>query len=329
MKIPRKRSLAAGFTLIELMVAMAVTTMIVTVLVSITAISLDTWTRSRSEVRAARQAKSMADTMARDLEALVVRRGNNIEWLTATAESVKSFGSQQPSIRGSNSAELIFYTAPTDRYDGRLVENNDPNKPRAGAVGDISCVGYRLEYRDPMQGASGTGTEIPTFVLYRNLVNPDKTYSELLSKAKTATGGLKTAFETAFGSDSDDTDNFVCENIFQYTITFNVMVNKSTGGSGTSAPIMVPVTLSSQSGGSTEFKLTGGAITTNSTGVAGVTADELKTGSLTSVEVSLTVLTDFGMEQMRNRRFNSESAQAEFMAKNSFQYSKSVQVPSP
>jgi len=327
MKIQRKQSLSKGFTLIELMVAMAVTTMIVTVLVSITAISLDTWTRSRSEVRAARQAKSMADTMARDLEALVVRRGNNIEWLTATAEAVKSAGSQEPGIRGSNSAKLIFYTAPTDRYDGKLVIDNDPNKPRDGAVGDISCVGYSLEYRDPMADAT-SGTEIPTFVLYRNLVNPDKTYKELLSKAKDSTGGLETAFDTAFGSEAQDTDNFVCENVFQYTITFNVMVSRSSG-TGISAPILVPVTLSSQGGGATEFKLTGGAITTNSTGISGVTAEELKTGSLTSVEVSLTVLTDFGMEQMRNRKFNSMSAQADFLAKNSYQYSKSVQVPSP
>ena len=190
MKIPRKHSLAAGFTLIELMVAMAVTTMIVTVMVSITAISLDTWTRSRSEVRAARQAKSMADTMARDLEALVVRRGNNIEWLTASAEPVKSAGGQVPAIRDSNSAQLIFYTAPTDRYDGKLVVDNDPKKPRDGAVGDISCVGYSLQYRDPM-GEATSGTEIPTFVLYRNLVNPDKTYSELLSKAKDSAGGLE------------------------------------------------------------------------------------------------------------------------------------------
>lgn len=328
MKIPRKHRHSTGFTLIELMVAMAVTTMIVTVLVSVTAIALDTWTRSRSEVRAARQAKSMADTMARDLEALVVRRGNNIEWLTAKVESIKSSSSQEPGIKGSNSAELIFYTAPTDRYDGKLVVNNDPKQPREGAVGDISCVAYRLEYRDPMEGATA-GTKIPTFVLYRNLVNPDQTYEKLLSKAKDSTGGLKTAFDSAFGSDADNSDNFVCENVFQYTITFNVMVNRNSGGSGGSAPIMVPVTLNSQSGGSTEFTLTGGAITSNSSGVAGVTADELKTGSLTSVEVSLTVLTDFGMDQMRSRKFNSETAQAEFLAKNSYQYSKSVQVPSP
>jgi uncharacterized protein (TIGR02599 family) len=76
-----------GFTLMELMVAMAITTIIVTVLVSITSIALDTWNRSRSELRASRQAKGMIDSMARDFEALVTRRGNTNEWLSATRRS--------------------------------------------------------------------------------------------------------------------------------------------------------------------------------------------------------------------------------------------------
>ena len=77
----------SGFTLMELMVAMAITTIIVTVLVSITSIALETWNRSRAELRASRQAKSMIDTLARDFESLVTRRGNNNEWLSAVAAS--------------------------------------------------------------------------------------------------------------------------------------------------------------------------------------------------------------------------------------------------
>ena len=67
----------------ELMVAMDITTIIVTVLVSITSIAMDTWNRSRSELRASRQAKAMVDGMVRDFEALIVRRGNAYEWVSA------------------------------------------------------------------------------------------------------------------------------------------------------------------------------------------------------------------------------------------------------
>ena len=75
MKTQRTSPARRGFTLMELMVAMAITTIIVTVLVSITSLALDTWNRSRAELRASRQAKTMIDTMSRDFESLVVRRG--------------------------------------------------------------------------------------------------------------------------------------------------------------------------------------------------------------------------------------------------------------
>ena len=55
MKTPFSPKRAKGFTLIELMVAMAITTVIVTVLVSITGVALDTWQRGRAEIRASRQ----------------------------------------------------------------------------------------------------------------------------------------------------------------------------------------------------------------------------------------------------------------------------------
>ncbi|MDP4645929.1 MAG: type II secretion system GspH family protein, partial [Akkermansiaceae bacterium] len=76
MKTPSPKA-RRGFTLIELLVAMAITTLIVTVLVSITSLALDTWNRSRSEIRASRQAKAMVDSMASDFESMVSRRGNN------------------------------------------------------------------------------------------------------------------------------------------------------------------------------------------------------------------------------------------------------------
>jgi prepilin-type N-terminal cleavage/methylation domain-containing protein len=315
-----------GFTLIELMVAMAITTLIVTILVSITAISLDTWTRNRSEVRAARQAKSMADTMAKDLEALVTRRGTNIEWISATTEDVKSDGNQ-PNIASPNAADVIFYSAPTDRYDGDLSAKT--------SVGDVSCVGYQLKYQDPIK--SQGGSKLPTFVFYRLLVNPDETFEKLLTKSSTTSGagvstasGLKDIFDSAFSSEMDKNENFVCENIFQYTITLNVLVTKSASTGSAAAPVNVPITLGNSGSTAKKFSLIGSSIETDYTPTSSnVSADELKNGILTSVEVSLTVLTDFGVDQMRKRSFGSKSDQAEFLAKNSYQYSKLVQVPSP
>jgi len=193
-----------GFTLMELMVAMAITVIIVTVLVSITSIAIDTWNRSRSELRAARQAKSMVDSMARDFEALVSRPGNEYEWLTIdTANTVSTDKSPLPS---TNASDLIFFTAATDRYKGNIGGTGDLG-------GDVSCVGYQLFWKDPIDQA---GTAYKTFVLNRLLVDPKPAFDSLLGKTN-----LAQAFSN-FSGDLEKTENFVCENVFQFTIMFHV-----------------------------------------------------------------------------------------------------------
>ena len=51
---PKRR----GFTLAELMVAMGITVLLLTLLVSVTGVALDGWRLSRNKVRASRQAKA-------------------------------------------------------------------------------------------------------------------------------------------------------------------------------------------------------------------------------------------------------------------------------
>ena len=46
------------------------------------------------------------------------------------------------------------------------------------------------------------------------------------------------------------------------------------------------------------------------------------------MEVSLTVISDFGMAQLRNGAVLKGNTLTKFMAKNSFQYSKLVELPS-
>jgi len=297
-----------GFTLMELMVAMAITALIVTVLVSITSIALDTWNRSRSEVRASRQAKSMADSLARDFEALVTRRGNSFEWLYAKSETTLPGPTSNPS---ANASELIFFTGATDRYDGQINTTTDKG-------GDVSCVAYRLEYQDPIKGEENN---FSTFALYRKLVNPDETFEKLLGK-----DDLSAAFST-YSSNLTDVENFVCENVYQYTVAFHIEVTKTV--SGTSKKITVPVILGANNSGirANEFRIKGSGLVLQSGGNSQVTADELKAGRVAAMEVSLTVISDFGIEQMRRRTFSSDDAREKFLAQNSFQYSKLVELP--
>ncbi|MGA0845389.1 MAG: PulJ/GspJ family protein [Luteolibacter sp.] len=281
----------AGFTLLELLVAMAITTIIVTVLVSITSIAIDVWNRSRSELRASRQAKAMVDTLARDIESLVSRSGNNLEWLNAKTEAPKN---------SSNAAKMIFFTAAGDRYNGEINTAEDKG-------GDVSCVGYQLDWKDPID--SSTGEKYETFVLYRQLVNPDEAFEKLLGQEN-----LAQAFQNVSG-DIQDNANFICENVFQFTMTFHLEIPAENAGD---PPTQEQVVIQ-PSGGVSEFSITGNGIRTN-TGATGLDGAKLR-----AVSLSLTVLSDSAVDALRKR--GALGNNPEWLAKNSFQYSKRIPMP--
>ncbi len=151
-------------------------------------------------------------------------------------------------------------------------------------------------------------------------MNPDDTFRDLLGQPD---------LETAFGSyanNLDKVENFVCENVYQFTVTFLIEVVKETGAG--SQVFTVPVTIGQNTSGqvTNSFKITGTGIETTASGIGGVTSDELKAGQVKAVEISLTVLSDAGIDQLRRRPFTGSQA-SEFMAKNSYQYSKRIQLP--
>jgi prepilin-type N-terminal cleavage/methylation domain-containing protein len=329
MKNPSENS-RSGFTLIELLVAMAITTIIVTVLVSVTSMAMDTWNRSRAEIRAARQAKSMIDSMARDLESFVSRQGNTAEWLYAKSNP----STEGPKgLASPNAIDLVFFTAATDRYDGKIGSTDDKG-------GDVSTVGYKLVYKDPIAGAAND--EFKTFVLYRKLVNPDVTFTNILGQAR-----IQDPFEKAVNTGDtdpkiDQEENFICENVYQFTVTFHVTTTPNVDGTPFTyvKPVALPLTTLT-AGEEPEFRITGNGIDVDditprelnspdkNISTKLTTGGVLQASRLSAVEISVTVLSDFGIQQMRRRTNlgNSTARLADFVAKNSFQYSKVVQLP--
>lgn len=296
MKTHHARSRRRGFTILELMVAMTITAIIVGVLVTITGSAIDTWNRSRNELRAARQAEAMINVMTKDLESLVLRSDRPQEWLSAILETPTDGGS-------TNAARMIFFTAATDRYDGQVGTVADLG-------GDISAVGYRLDWKDPV---SAGAQEYQTFVLNRHLVNPDLTFQNLLGQTD-AVNTLDTVFTTAYGAEMDQDRNFVCENIFQFTMVFHVQTPDGAGGIQTQM-----VGLSPGATSKTSFRVQHNAIQTLPV------EEALETGVLTAVEVSLTVLTDTAIAQLRAN--NALSDNSDWIAANSYSFSRLVQVP--
>ena len=307
MRNPIQRKRTKGFTLIELMVAMGITAIIITVLVSITGVATDTWTRSRDEIRASRQAKVMLDTMARDLESLVVRRGNDFEWLHARLES----GSLPPvTSNGGNSSETIgltFLTAATDRYLGQVGEDFPEN------AGDVSCASYRLRYQDPIEG--GVDDRTSTFVLYRLLVNPDEAFVDLLGQPD-----LDAAFDKYEGN-IDDQENFICENVHQFSMAFHVEVTRA-GNNGSTEVKTARIVLGSSAGSGGAFRVTGRGIQTT-LDANGFDIEEIQAGRLKAVEISMSVLSDGGIARMNAR----DGLDEKDYARNAYHYTRMIELP--
>ena len=303
---------------------MAITTLIVTILVSVTSLALETWNRSRSEIRASRQANAMVESMANDFESMVSRRGNNFEWLYArTAPPADGpNGNDSP-----NAAELAFFSAVTDRYNGEIGETTDLG-------GDVSGIAYKLTYQDTI--STDGSDSLKTFALYRKIINPDVAFQDMLgTEYDSENPSSDSLFEEAESAASDtdisgnqieELSNYICENVYQFTLIFHVSVTKTDGTPGS-----VQVRLSDSGSEATDvFKVHGSGLYLDSSiagpSGSGITNEQILSGKLSAVEVSITVLTDFGIEQMRQRTF-SGTAKDEFVAKNSYQYSKLIPVP--
>ncbi|MCX8495851.1 MAG: hypothetical protein ORN51_06680, partial [Akkermansiaceae bacterium] len=195
--------------------------------------------------------------------------------------------------------------------------------------GDVSCVAYVMRFRDPVNSKSKKGFQ--TYVLNRKLVDPDITFSgkpgkfePLLGNTNSSEPGkwLDPVFIKSYPPDKiSDKTNFLCENIYQFTLTFHVQTSDTTDPTRPAVLTNIPVRIGAGSGDVKSFRVTGTGIVTDPVNA------RVAAGRLRAVEISVTVISDFGIDQLRTPRTWSESQKAEFLAKNSYQYTKVVQVP--
>jgi prepilin-type N-terminal cleavage/methylation domain-containing protein len=298
-----------GFTLAELLVAMGITAIILTLLVTVTGVALDGWRVSRNKVRAARQAKSALDQFSRDFESMVVRSGNNFEWLDVESKDNNLGPANNPS---PNAARLIFFTAATDRYDGDIGGNQDMG-------GDVSAVGYELFFKNPITGSTTEDEENqPVFALYRRIVNPDETFEKLLAKED-----LKAEFDRLPG-ETDRTNNFLCENIYEMSVVFLVEYSEAVaGGRLETKQQRVPVISTGSGDVVKNFSMRGSGIE-----VDGSPADKYGRGRIVAVDISVSVITDAAMSRLRSTGI-AGTAKEKLIAGNTFNYVKTILLPQP
>ncbi len=156
-----RRARRGGFTLIELMVAIAITALLLGIVLQVTTSMLHTWQRQRGILRKNLDARAAIELMTNDLRAIVIRPHqllqNNLpaEWVNMqvvdTQSTITAAGGY---VASPQVAWLMFFTVPIDRT--------------LSLPGDVCAVSYRLGYEDPITSASGKS--YPMMGLYRHLV---------------------------------------------------------------------------------------------------------------------------------------------------------------
>lgn len=296
---------------------MAITTVIIGVLIGATRMSMDAWKDSRDKARASRLAKESIELMSHDLEGIVIRSGNEYEWLSIRMDGTLASTDLGPSANAEmkNPLEFVFFSAATDRYDGAIGTATDNG-------GDISTVIYKLVYKDQFEGSGGM--QFPVFSLYRYLINPDMTFDNYLAKPDIQSLAAAEAVTNA--------NNFIAENVYNLTVTLIFEFNNV--ATGVMEQQRVPVMTSGND--FQEIRIKGNMVAKDA--LASPTAANIvdsngvnvaSSARLAGAELGILVLSDSGMRGLNKKQFAGDAAFAKFVKQNSHYFTKSVVMPRP
>lgn len=344
----------AGFTLIELMAAMAITAVLVTVIVSLTSRGVDIWRWVIQDVRTTNLARTAMDTMTKDFESMQFRSGNQFQWMLVERDSdlvskakkqrrskanrrkSSSLTQKAPSgmlmgpegAKVTNASQLLFFTSATDRNPAKSSQE----MRRDRIIGDINCVGYKLVYRDQIlnEDASKESSGFPVYSLYRNLISADDTVRDMLGQVD-----LGQAY-TSHRDNETSTENFLVENIVEMSLIFEVDslkhanssdTKKSTTSETRRETTLVPMMVTGKRmGACSKLEVFGNRLDLMG---SGEDVSDLNSGRVVAVTISMTVVTDEGMNVVDQIRQDLRFAppQEEFFEKYTRSFTQRIALP--
>jgi prepilin-type N-terminal cleavage/methylation domain-containing protein len=146
-----------AFTLIEVMVATVVMLILFGLVIQITSHVLNAWHRTSGRLSANAEARIAMDRLTQDLQTAVVR-ADGLQWLRVEGPL------DLAGVHSGQTVALKLFAPTLDRPSNRL--------------GSICAIGYRLAFKASyVQGPK-------TYALYRKVVDPDRTFHELLGQSK-------------------------------------------------------------------------------------------------------------------------------------------------
>lgn len=205
---PLRRRARRAFTIIELLVAISVTAIMVTLMVNISINLLKAWSFTSGQLTAGNQARIALDYLSQDLQSAILKRDGNV-WLAATVQRNHSGdgGDEQVSasfltdweignlnrkpdgagpVDAENSLDLAG-TLPADPADEGKIESVRFGKagvwlrffttpPDTNTTPDTASAPRAVSYQ-LSRGRIGTNTEEYFYALFRSEVAPDDTFA--------------------------------------------------------------------------------------------------------------------------------------------------------
>ena len=200
------KSRVQAFSLIELMVALAIAAILTLMIGQMMSSVLKSWTKEKGNLRKNMDARAVIELLVSDLQALVIRPDPlrvDMEWFhkindtTAKAEADANGGylSAKPSW-------LMFLAVPVDR--------------NTSVAGNVCAVSYRVGYQDPlMTGAAGNYRQTGLFRCRREA---DETFKNVLNLTNLHTNYW--ALPTANPRVASD---FLIANVIDFQVAFEAL----------------------------------------------------------------------------------------------------------
>jgi len=177
-------SLRRAFTLIELMVATAISLIIVLGVVQIATYAINAYDTTMSLVSTTAVSRQVLDTLESDVQSAVIKNDGNV-WMECLTGN--------PDLSGTTNVDrgacktLIFFSTPIDR-DRFKPSGSMTGAGRVEWKGDVCAVRYRMDNANPLPTVLAADvTKDRAFTLNRVVVNPEDTFNQVLNRSADTT----------------------------------------------------------------------------------------------------------------------------------------------
>lgn len=204
-----RRSTATGFSLVEIMISVAILGVLMTMLFSFFNQATNAWQTTEKKMSAFREARAAFYYIKRDLTNMVV--SSSVTW--SFYENTEDFISEADLPPAANGDALLFLTSTP-----RQGQNRDESKS------DLCLVGYYLAYRQTNSGQTNN-----SYNLYRYFRSSDTTWtppSQSMISGGSITQGLlafiqtgSTNLNTLLYSPPGVSDDVLAHNVINFQIT--------------------------------------------------------------------------------------------------------------